>query len=115
METRKLTLTFYLDISTKTKDMMAAMADVEAMLAADDRFATDMQKAYINSVTTRGHEFMAVAQFKMLQTLTGPGRELILIWKLFVFWQPMIFSYQPALKRQWKINQNGKPAGLPFC
>ena len=73
METRKLTLTFYLDIATKTKDMMAAMADVEAMLAADDRFAADTQKAYINSVTTRGHEFMAVAQFKMLPDADWAG------------------------------------------
>ena len=55
---------------------MAAMADVEAMLAADDRFAADTQKAYINSVTTRGHEFMAVAycaQFKMLPDADWAG------------------------------------------
>lgn len=73
METRKLTLTFYLDIATKTTDMMAAMADVETMLAADDRFAADTQKAYINSVTTRGHEFVAVAQFKMLPDADWAG------------------------------------------
>jgi MscS family membrane protein len=54
MDTRKLALTFYLDIATKTKDMMAAMTDVEAMLAEDDRFETGSQKAYINQVTTRG-------------------------------------------------------------
>ncbi|MBC6498457.1 mechanosensitive ion channel [Weissella confusa] len=67
-----MALTFYLDIATKTKDMMAAMTDVEAMLAEDDRFETGSQKAYINQVTTRGHEFMATAQFKMVdQNLLG--------------------------------------------
>lgn len=73
MDTRKLALTFYLDIATKTKDMMAAMTDVEAMLAEDDRFETGSQKAYINQVTTRGHEFMATAQFKMVDGADWAG------------------------------------------
>jgi len=73
MATRKLTLTFYLDITTKTKDMMAATDDVEAMLASDARFEADSQKAYINSVTTHGHEFMVTAQFKMVPDADWAG------------------------------------------
>jgi MscS family membrane protein len=65
LDTRKMTLTFMLNMATPTKDIMALADEVQDALLADKRFEDGSQKAYVNQITTRGYEFVLTAAMKM--------------------------------------------------